>query len=74
MTGRFIYLIVKIGGFPGHKGFANEGAICEEWSLLEDRAHKAVIAVDLVTREVARRYSPAESDDIAKCWRNPKTR
>jgi hypothetical protein len=49
MTGRFVYLIVKIGGFPGLKGFANEGAICEEWSLLEDKAHKGVIAVDLVT-------------------------
>jgi len=69
---QLIYQIVKIGGAPGDNGFPYEGATCEKWSRLEDKAEKEVVAVDLVTGQVTYRYSAAEAEKNATIWRNPK--
>jgi hypothetical protein len=71
---QLVYHIVKIGGPPGDTGFPYEGATCVEWSSLEDKAEKEAIAVDLVTKQVMRRYSAAEAEKIATIWRNPTIR
>lgn len=71
MSERFVYQIVRIGSSPGDLCFANEGATCEEWSQLEDKANKEVIAVDLATGKISHRYPHEESEKIASIWRNP---
>jgi|HubBroStandDraft_3_1064219.scaffolds.fasta_scaffold02151_2 hypothetical protein len=69
---QLIYYIVRIGEAPGDNGFPFEGATCTEWSRLEDKAEKEVIAVDLVTGRVTNRYPAAEAEKIANIWRNSK--
>ncbi|MGA2370104.1 MAG: hypothetical protein ACLPPV_03670 [Candidatus Korobacteraceae bacterium] len=71
---QLIYHIVKIGEAPGNDGYPYERATCAEWSSLEDKAEKEVIAVDLATKQVMRRYSAAEAEQIANNWRNPEVR
>jgi hypothetical protein len=71
---QLVYHIVEIGEAPGDIGFSYEGATCAEWSSLEGKAEKEVIAVDLVTKQIMRRYSAAEAETIANTWRNPKIR
>jgi hypothetical protein len=71
---QLVYHIVKVGEMPGNDGFPFEGATCAEWSRLADKAEKEVIAVDLATKQVIRRYSADEAEKIAKTWNNPTIR
>ncbi len=74
MSTRFVYQIVRIGVLPGNDSFAMEGATCEQWSRLDDKADKEVIAVDIATGKVSHRYPHEESESIARNWRNPTVR
>ena len=66
-----VYQIVKIGAQPGNESSSNEGATCAAWAESEDRQSAEVIAIDLSTGEITRRYTPAECERIAGLFRNP---
>ena len=65
------YHIVAIGQTPGNQGSPSEGAICALWAESTDKQNTEVIAADLATGEVRRRYTPAECEKIAQQFRDP---
>lgn len=73
MADMLTYQIVKIGDLPGDETtFSSEGGTCAEWSQLNDKAEKEVVAIDLTTGAVRRRYPPSESERIALDFRNAR--
>ena len=69
-----VYQIVKIGAQPGNESSSNEGATCAAWAESEDRQNIEVIAIDLSTGAITHRYTPAESERVARLFRNPNIR
>jgi hypothetical protein len=67
------YHIIKIGGWPGNQASDSE-ATCYGWSLMEGKDQMEVVAADLLTGEIRCRYSDAESEKVARIFRNPKIR